>query len=164
MYCDGHDNAQTHCHRHISGVIIATAMLERMKVGKGDVLHAVEAADAACRLTPYDPVFADKMALAGNIIGRYRSTLNLLGPQRVVTPYGSAIRPLIHVAGSSFWGRSKNMKPQINRIHTDRRDRIKLPGCEILVSQPPGHWVFVLIQFICGSTSLLLQLAHPSYG
>jgi putative addiction module antidote len=61
-----------------AGVIIPKAMLERMNVGKGDVLYAIEAPDGSYRLTPYDPVFAEKMRKADDITRRYRNTLHVL--------------------------------------------------------------------------------------
>jgi hypothetical protein len=53
-------------------------MLDRMNVGKGDVLFAVEAPDGSYRLTPYDPEFARKMEKAEDIMRRYRNTLHVL--------------------------------------------------------------------------------------
>jgi putative addiction module antidote len=61
-----------------TGVIIPKSMLERMNVAKGDVLYAIEAPDGSYRLTPYDPVFAEKMQKADDIIRRYRNTLHVL--------------------------------------------------------------------------------------
>ncbi len=61
-----------------TGVVIPKEMLARMNVGKGDVLYAVEGVDGSYRLTPYDPVFADKMAKAEDIMRRYRNTLHVL--------------------------------------------------------------------------------------
>jgi putative addiction module antidote len=61
-----------------TGVIIPKSMLERMNVAKGDVLYAIEAPDGSYRLTPYDPVFAEKMQKADDIIRRYRNTLHIL--------------------------------------------------------------------------------------
>lgn len=61
-----------------TGVIIPKEMLARMKVGKGDALYAVEAADGSYRLTPYDPAFARKMEKADDIMRRYRNTLHAL--------------------------------------------------------------------------------------
>jgi hypothetical protein len=49
-----------------------------MKVGKGDVLHAVETADGGYLLTPYDPDFADKLDRVDDIARRYRNTLRVL--------------------------------------------------------------------------------------
>ena len=47
-----------------TGVIIPKAMLDRMNVGKGDVLYAVEAPDGSYRLTPYDPAYQASLAAA----------------------------------------------------------------------------------------------------
>ena len=61
-----------------TGVVIPKEMLARLKVGKGDVLHAVETADGGYLLTPYDPDFAEKMARVDDIAQRYRNTLHVL--------------------------------------------------------------------------------------
>jgi putative addiction module antidote len=61
-----------------TGVIIPKAMLDRMNLGKGDVLYAIEAPDGSYRLTPYDPAFASKMEKADDIMRRYRNTLHVL--------------------------------------------------------------------------------------
>jgi len=61
-----------------TGVIIPKAMLDRMNLGKGDVLYAIEAPDGSYRLTPYDPAFANKMEKADDIMRRYRNTLHVL--------------------------------------------------------------------------------------
>lgn len=60
-----------------TGVVIPKEMLARMKVGEGDVLHAVATPDGGYRLTP-DPAFAAKMSKAGEIMQRYRDTLHVL--------------------------------------------------------------------------------------
>ena len=61
-----------------TGVVIPKEMLARLKVGKGDVLHAVETADGGYLLTPYDPDFAEKVARVDDIAVRYRNTLRVL--------------------------------------------------------------------------------------
>lgn len=61
-----------------TGVIIPKAMLDRMNVGKGDALYAIEAPDGSYRLTPYDPAFAKKMEKVDDIMRRYRNTLSVL--------------------------------------------------------------------------------------
>jgi putative addiction module antidote len=61
-----------------TGVIIPKEMLARLNVAKGDVLHAVETADGAYLLTPFDPDFAEKMARIDDIAQRYRNTLRVL--------------------------------------------------------------------------------------
>ncbi len=58
-----------------TGVIIPKAMLDRMKVGKGDALYAMEAPDGTYRLTPYDPDFAERMEKSADIMRRYRNAL-----------------------------------------------------------------------------------------
>jgi putative addiction module antidote len=61
-----------------TGVVIPKAMLERMKLRKGDALYVTEAPDGGYRLTPYDPAFAKKMEKADDIMRRYRNTLQVL--------------------------------------------------------------------------------------
>jgi putative addiction module antidote len=61
-----------------TGVIIPKEMLTRLNVAKGDVLYAIETADGAYRLTPYDPDFAAKLERAEAIMRRYRNTLAAL--------------------------------------------------------------------------------------
>jgi putative addiction module antidote len=61
-----------------TGVVIPKEMLLRLNVKKGDVIYAVETADGGYRLTPYDPSFDEKMEKAGEIMRRYRNTLNVL--------------------------------------------------------------------------------------
>jgi putative addiction module antidote len=60
-----------------TGVVIPKDMLAKLKVGKGDVLYAVETPDGYT-LTPYDPDFAAKMDKAESIMKRYRNTLRAL--------------------------------------------------------------------------------------
>ena len=60
-----------------TGVVIPKEMLARMNVGKGDMLHAIETPDGY-RITPFDPDFAAKMDKAGDIMRRYRNTLDIL--------------------------------------------------------------------------------------
>ena len=61
-----------------TGVVIPKEMLNRLDVGKGDALYAVETPDGGYSLTPYDPDFAGKMDKADDIMRRYRNTLNAL--------------------------------------------------------------------------------------
>lgn len=61
-----------------TGVVIPKEMLNRLDVGKGDALYAVETPDGGYSLTPYDPDFAGKMDKADEIMRRYRNTLNAL--------------------------------------------------------------------------------------
>jgi len=61
-----------------TGVVIPKEMLNRLNVGKGDTLYAVETPDGGYRLTAYDPNFAKKMDKADAIMKRYRNTLAVL--------------------------------------------------------------------------------------
>jgi putative addiction module antidote len=61
-----------------TGVVIPKAMLERMKLRKGDALYVTEAPDRGYRLTPYDLAFAKKMEKADDTMRRYRNTLQVL--------------------------------------------------------------------------------------
>ena len=61
-----------------TGVVIPKEMLNRLNVGKGDALYAVETPDGGYRLTAYDPSFAEKMDKADDIMKRYRNTLHVL--------------------------------------------------------------------------------------
>ncbi len=61
-----------------TGVVIPKEMLNRLNVGKGDTLYAVETPDGGYRLTVYDPSFAEKMDKADDIMKRYRNTLHVL--------------------------------------------------------------------------------------
>ena len=61
-----------------TGVVIPKEMLNRLNVGKGDTLYAVETPDGGYRLTAYDPNFAEKMDKADAIMKRYRNTLAVL--------------------------------------------------------------------------------------
>ena len=46
-----------------AGIVLPKEMLERLRVGKGDVLYVVETPDGI-ELTPYDPEFASQMEVA----------------------------------------------------------------------------------------------------
>ena len=61
-----------------TGVVIAKKMPTRLKVGKGDALHALEIPDGGYQITPYDPLFDKKIEKADEIMRRYRSTLHAL--------------------------------------------------------------------------------------
>lgn len=61
-----------------TGVVIPKEMLNRLNVGKGDTLYAVETSDGGYRLTAYDPNFAEKMDKADAIMKRYLNTLAVL--------------------------------------------------------------------------------------
>jgi len=54
------------------------AEVTRLNCGDGAKLFLVEAPEGEYRLMPYDPAFEKKMALAEDIMGRYRNTLREL--------------------------------------------------------------------------------------
>jgi putative addiction module antidote len=60
-----------------TGVVLPKEALEKMHVGKGDVIYLTEAPDGF-RVTPYDPQFANQMEAAADIMKRYRNTLKIL--------------------------------------------------------------------------------------
>lgn len=59
------------------GLIMPKEMLERLRVGKGDVLYAVETAQGI-ELTPYNPEFAAQMELAEQVMREQRDVLRQL--------------------------------------------------------------------------------------
>lgn len=60
------------------GVVLPKEIVARLNTGNGAHLYLTEAPDGGYRLTPYDPLFEQKMAKAEDIIGRYRNTLRVL--------------------------------------------------------------------------------------
>ena len=60
------------------GVVLPKEVINRLQTGDGEPLFLIEAPEGGYRLTPYDPVFAEKMAKADDIISRYRNTLHVL--------------------------------------------------------------------------------------
>jgi putative addiction module antidote len=60
------------------GVVLPKEVIQRLQAGDGERLFLIEAADGDYRLTPYDPVFEQKMEKAEEIMGRYRNTLHAL--------------------------------------------------------------------------------------
>ena len=59
------------------GVILPKETAERLRVAKGDTLNCV-ATQGGIELTPYDPGFEKKMAVARRVMRRYRNTLREL--------------------------------------------------------------------------------------
>jgi putative addiction module antidote len=59
------------------GVIMPKEMLERLRVGKGDVLYAVETSQGV-ELTPYNPEFATQMEIAEQVMREQRDVLRQL--------------------------------------------------------------------------------------
>lgn len=60
------------------GVVLPRALLDRYKLGPGDVLHVTEAPDGSMRLTPYDPAFAEQLEAAEEGMAAYRNALREL--------------------------------------------------------------------------------------
>jgi putative addiction module antidote len=59
------------------GVILPTEAVSRLHTNDGDRLFLVETPEGY-QLTPYDPLFARKMEVAEDLMGRYRNTLREL--------------------------------------------------------------------------------------
>ena len=59
------------------GIVLPKELLARLRLEKGDVLHVTELADGI-KLTPYDPVFAEQMAVAEGVMRRRRTLLRKL--------------------------------------------------------------------------------------
>jgi len=60
------------------GVVLPKEVVQRLQTHDGGPLFLIEAPDGGYRLTSYDPGFAEKIAKAEEIIGRYRNTLHVL--------------------------------------------------------------------------------------
>jgi putative addiction module antidote len=60
------------------GVVLPKEVINRLQTSDGQPLYLIEAPDGSYQLTPYDPVFANKMSKADDIIDRYRNTLHVL--------------------------------------------------------------------------------------
>lgn len=60
-----------------AGVILPRELLARLRVEKGDELHALETPDGI-RLTTYDPVLAKQMEVAEKVMRKRRSLLRKL--------------------------------------------------------------------------------------
>jgi putative addiction module antidote len=56
-----------------TGVVIPKELLTRMKLEKGDVLHAIETRDGLL-LTPYDAEIEEQIACGEQFMNRYRET------------------------------------------------------------------------------------------
>jgi putative addiction module antidote len=59
------------------GIVLPKELLARLRLEKGDVLHVTELADGI-KLAPYDPVFAEQMAVAERIMREDRDVLRRL--------------------------------------------------------------------------------------
>jgi putative addiction module antidote len=60
------------------GVVLPKEVINRLNTANGEALFLVEAPDGSYQLTPYDPGFEKRMAVADDIINRYRNTLHVL--------------------------------------------------------------------------------------
>jgi putative addiction module antidote len=60
-----------------AGVILPKELLARLRVGKGDALHAIELTDGI-KLTPFDPQLAAQMEVAEKVMRERRVLLKKL--------------------------------------------------------------------------------------
>jgi len=60
------------------GVILPKEVLARLKVEKGDVLYATEAANGGVTLTPYDPLLEEQVEAGREFMREYRDTFRQL--------------------------------------------------------------------------------------
>ena len=60
------------------GVVLPKEVIHHLHAAEGEPLFLIEAPDGGYRLTPYDPAFEQKMAIADDLIRRYRNTLHTL--------------------------------------------------------------------------------------
>jgi putative addiction module antidote len=60
-----------------AGVILPKELLARLRVDKGDALHAIELPDGI-KLTPFDPKLAEQMELAEKVMRDDRAVLRKL--------------------------------------------------------------------------------------
>jgi putative addiction module antidote len=60
-----------------AGVILPKELLARLRVGKGDALHAIELKDGI-KLTPFDPELAAQMEVAEKVMRDDRTVLRKL--------------------------------------------------------------------------------------
>ncbi len=60
-----------------AGVILPKELLARLRVDKGDALHAIELPDGI-KLTPFDPKLAEQMEVAEQVMRERRALLKKL--------------------------------------------------------------------------------------
>jgi putative addiction module antidote len=65
-----------------TGIVLPKDILERLRVSKGDSLHVIETPDGV-ELTPYDPEFAEQIAVAEEVVRQDRSVLRQLAQQPI---------------------------------------------------------------------------------
>jgi putative addiction module antidote len=61
-----------------TGTTVPKDLLAKLRVGAGDTLYVTEAPDGSFRLTPYNPVFAQQMDMAEQIMREDRDVLRAL--------------------------------------------------------------------------------------
>jgi putative addiction module antidote len=59
------------------GLVFPSALLSRMRATVGDTVHVTET-PGGVRLSPYDPVFEEQMALASRVMRKNRNVLRQL--------------------------------------------------------------------------------------
>lgn len=60
-----------------AGIVLPKAILERLRVAKGDTLYAIETTNGI-ELTPYDPEFAEQVEAARVVMREDRDALRKL--------------------------------------------------------------------------------------
>ena len=60
-----------------TGVVIPKKMLTRLKVGKGDLIYAIETAEGYL-ITPYDPSIEEQLKAGQQFMKEYRDTFKAL--------------------------------------------------------------------------------------
>jgi putative addiction module antidote len=60
-----------------TGLVIPKEMLARLKIGKGDILYAIETAEGYL-LTPYDPAIEEQLKVGKQFMKEYRDTFKAL--------------------------------------------------------------------------------------
>lgn len=60
------------------GVVLPKEVLAHLKVGEGDTVCIVDAADGSLRMSPAKAEFTKQMQVAEDVINRYRNTLREL--------------------------------------------------------------------------------------
>ena len=60
-----------------TGIVIPKQILTRLKVGKGDILYAIETAEGFL-LTPYDPAIEEQLKAGRQLMKEYRDVFKAL--------------------------------------------------------------------------------------
>jgi putative addiction module antidote len=60
-----------------TGIVLNKELLERLRVKKGDLLHVLQT-PGGIELTPYDPEFAEQIAIAEEVMRSDRNVLKKL--------------------------------------------------------------------------------------